>query len=333
MRRASLPYLALVAATCTGCTHAQLGRSTLRQANTITDLQYKQVLNNLASSHRNPDVLPHFAVVGTGGTSVNDQASVNVELEWMPSAIAREMLAPGVARAVEEQWTLAPIIHPDKLRAIRCVYQLVVRGRPRTRSVTNSSSPSSGEGYMKWVQRGWYSVGGRRDVPKDACYVGHCGDTYVWVTPDGLDGLSRLTLVVLNIATLDPNPPPAQPTKVVRKYNYKDGKLDTIETYTRPDPDAPRATAPPTRRDLLQPAPVANPAANEADRSIDERSTSSRWCTGRWAAWRPRPSPPRSPSAPRSRSRRRTSGRPRRSTPRGCTAWASPSFWSRFSVS
>ena len=53
-------FLVLLAA-CTGCTHSQLSRSTVRQAGTITDLHYKQVLGNLASFHCNPDVLPHFA--------------------------------------------------------------------------------------------------------------------------------------------------------------------------------------------------------------------------------------------------------------------------------
>ena len=56
----------LAAAACTGCTHRQLDRSTLRQAGTVTDLQYRQVLTNLAMVHANPDVLPYFAVVGTG---------------------------------------------------------------------------------------------------------------------------------------------------------------------------------------------------------------------------------------------------------------------------
>src|SRR5207249_7870315 len=67
----------LLAAACAGCTHCQLSRSTVRQAGTITDLHYTQVLGNLAAFHCNPDVLPHFAVVGTGGTAVTDQASVN----------------------------------------------------------------------------------------------------------------------------------------------------------------------------------------------------------------------------------------------------------------
>ena len=92
--------LVLLVAACAGCTHCQLSRSTVRQAGTITDLHYKQVLGNLASCHCNPDVLPHFAVVGTGGTAVTDQGTANVELEWDARAIARELLGLGASREV-----------------------------------------------------------------------------------------------------------------------------------------------------------------------------------------------------------------------------------------
>jgi len=244
---------ALLAAACTGCTHCQLSRSTVRQAGTITDLHYKQVLSNLATSQCNPDLLPHFAVVGTGGTSVSDQATANVELEWDARTITRELLGLGASREVQEQWTLAPVVNPDKLRAIRCLFQLVVLGQATDREADKLLKSFLGEGYMEWVQRDWYGVGGCKDVPKGACYVAHFGHKYVWVMPDGIEGLSRLTLVVLNVATLDPTPPPEQPTKTVQKYTYKDGKLDTMETYTRPDPDAPKAAGTPARKDFYNP--------------------------------------------------------------------------------
>ena len=208
----------LAAAACTGCTHRQLDRSTLRQAGTVTDIQYRQVLNNLAAFHCNPDVLPHFAVVGTGGTAVTDQASANVELEWDARTITRELLGLGASREVQEQWTLAPVVNPDKLRAIRSLFQLVVRGETTDRESDKLLKAFLGESYMEWVRRGWYGVGGCRDVPKGACLVAHCGHTYVWVMPDGFESLSRLTLVVLNVATLDPTAPPEQPTKTVKKW-------------------------------------------------------------------------------------------------------------------
>ena len=253
MRYAFFYCLIFLAMGNTSCTHFQLSRSTLRQASTITDLQYQQVLSNLASFHASPEMLPHIAVVGTGGTSVNDEGSINVELEWDPTQLVRRLLGIGATRGIEEQWTLAPVVNPDKLRAIRCAFQLVAVGKSSDRECDALLQAFLGDQYMEWIQRGWYCVGSRHEVPHNACYVAHCGHKYVWVMPEGVEGLSRLTLVVLNIATLEPNPPPEQPTKMVQKHIYKDGKLDSIETYTRPDPDAPKITAPPIRRDFYNP--------------------------------------------------------------------------------
>ena len=49
------------------------------------------------------------------------------------------------------------------------------------------------------VPVGWFCVGRKSDVPKDACFVGHYCETYVWVPPQGVDDLSRFTLIILAI--------------------------------------------------------------------------------------------------------------------------------------
>jgi hypothetical protein len=251
MRACSL--MVLVAMASAGCTHHQLRHSTLQQAGTITDIHYHQVLSNIASYHDNLDVLPHFAVVGTGGSSVNDQVSAFAELEWNPSTFARQMYVPQVSREVQGQWTLAPVINPDKLRAIRCLFQLVVSGQATDPEADKLLTDFLGDGYMHWVQRGWYGVGQSKQIPKGACYAAHCGDKYVWVPPEGVEGLSRLTLVVLNIAALD-RTSPDQPTKTVKRYTYnKDGRVETEETLTRLDPDAPKAPGTTIRRDFFNP--------------------------------------------------------------------------------
>lgn len=51
---------------------------------------------------------------------------------------------------------------------------------------------------------GWYHLGCKKDVPKDACYVGRYGDRYAWVTSDGIPQLARLTVTVLNVIKLKP---------------------------------------------------------------------------------------------------------------------------------
>ena len=55
MRRSYACAILVLAAT--GCTHLQLERSTIHQTATLTDLQYQQVLNNLAMLLRNQNKL------------------------------------------------------------------------------------------------------------------------------------------------------------------------------------------------------------------------------------------------------------------------------------
>ena len=52
------------------------------------------------------------------------------------------------------------------------------------------------------IQSGWFYVGGKHDVPSNACYVAHSGNCYVWVEPDGREALSEFTLIVLKLSTL-----------------------------------------------------------------------------------------------------------------------------------
>ena len=53
---------------------------------------------------------------------------------------------------------------------------------------------------------GWFGLGSKGDVPDDACHVGRHGDRYAWVTPRGVGGLSRFTVLVLAVVKLQPGP-------------------------------------------------------------------------------------------------------------------------------
>jgi hypothetical protein len=51
----------------------------------------------------------------------------------------------------------------------------------------------------------WFSVGCKKHVPKDKClHVGHYCGCYVWVTPEGRDELTKLTLTILDYAVNEP---------------------------------------------------------------------------------------------------------------------------------
>jgi hypothetical protein len=51
---------------------------------------------------------------------------------------------------------------------------------------------------------GWYHIGCKKDVPKDACHVGRWGDRYAWVTADGVPHLARFTITALMVIKLKP---------------------------------------------------------------------------------------------------------------------------------
>ena len=49
------------------------------------------------------------------------------------------------------------------------------------------------------VPVGWFCVGRKSDVPKDARFVGNYRDKYVWVGSDHFDDLSHFTLIILSV--------------------------------------------------------------------------------------------------------------------------------------
>src|SRR5438552_1540557 len=71
--------------TLTGCTHLTLQRDTVKTTNTLTDLHFQQVLDNLARFHANPDTIPSFAVASAGTVSVNDQTGAGISPTYSPT--------------------------------------------------------------------------------------------------------------------------------------------------------------------------------------------------------------------------------------------------------
>jgi hypothetical protein len=129
---------------------------------------------------------------------------------------------------------MAPVTDIDNLRRIRCALQLLVlRGRETTDCedcVNQLERFYLGErDRMECViPMGWYCVGRKHDVPKDACYVARYGDVYVWVMPQGLEGLTLFTMTVIDLATGKPH----APTKTVVKTYKGDGTLDNTQVTT-----------------------------------------------------------------------------------------------------
>jgi hypothetical protein len=224
MRRGSV--LVLAALMTAGCTHTILRNSTRHQAATLTDLQYQQVLDNLALQAACPGALPYFAVTALGLTQVSDTGTS------MDSVIPNNGirgLTSGIynitsSRTLQENWTVVPVMDPDRLDRMRCLYQLALGLRPSGPDdhcaeleaffgghatpvhVGGPAEPAAEAAHAqpclaRAVPTGWFCVGPKHKVPWKACYVGRYGRTYVWVMRDGVEDLSRFTLSVLDIAT------------------------------------------------------------------------------------------------------------------------------------
>jgi hypothetical protein len=84
-----------------------------------------------------------------------------------------------------------------KLDDDRLKEKLNLMGPPEF-SLTHFAMP-----YTSMLHSGWYEVGRRHQVPKNARYVGHYGKLYAWVRPGDEERFSEFTLVILNIATFE----------------------------------------------------------------------------------------------------------------------------------
>src|SRR5262249_31758848 len=121
-----------------GCmTHQSLRDNTVSTTGTLTDLNYQQVLNNLAMFVANPSAMPSIAVVNAGTVTVADQKSVNANATYAPTLtfdqqagsglpILSLLFNPSGSRNLTENWSLVPVTDIDNLRRIRCAFQLVV---------------------------------------------------------------------------------------------------------------------------------------------------------------------------------------------------------------
>jgi hypothetical protein len=218
MRQAIAVLLAVVL--CAGCTHAQLARNTLKQQHTVADLQLQSVLDNIARFAANMDTLPYFATTDAGTTQISDTGQSSVNLIWNPYSIASEALGLNANHTVLESWTLKPTTNPDKLAAMRCAYQrLFGCNNPQCEKFLGMYYPTY-QDICEKIPVGWFWVGAKYYVPKNACYVANHCDIYVWVMPDGMDGFSRFTMTILDIATRQS---PKESPKVTDKGNILKG--------------------------------------------------------------------------------------------------------------
>jgi hypothetical protein len=276
MMRRALWWIGLLLPLC-GCTHIALQKDTVKTTDTLTELQFKQVLDNVARFHYNPDTVPSFAVTTAGTVSVQDQKTAGVSPTYSPTLTFHQqgggalpilsLLFPlSCQRTVQENWSLTPITDADNLRRLRCAYRLLVMGEATPnyefcrKQMKEFFAGEEADLADYYPPRGWYHIGRKKAVPKDACYVGCYCSTYVWVTPEGMNGLATFTMGALDLATGKLRTP--QETEV-RKYKGEpkpENLVETTITRTKDDEEALEAIRKgggrlPSRPRITEPAP------------------------------------------------------------------------------
>jgi len=254
MRRAGL-WVVLIAS-LNGCaTHMALRNDTVRTTSTLTDLQYQQVLNNVARFHDDPDTVPSFAVATAGTVSIADTKGAGVSPTFAPTLpfalqgggalpILTLLFPLSAQRAVTENWSLVPITDADNLRRLRCAYRLLVMGEATpnheycAKQLKQFFAGEEANLADYFPPRGWYSVGKKHDVPKGVCYVGQHGCTYVWVTPEGRNDLAVFTMGALDLATGNMRTPRRTVVRTYKGEPKKENLVETKVTTTEDDKEA-----------------------------------------------------------------------------------------------
>ncbi len=101
----------------TGCTSGRLRHRTINQGSSLPELQYQQVLDNLAQFATNPSALPWHVNLREGTTQVTDSISGGAALDigppvtWFPQLLG--------SRTAVAQWGVAPVIDASELRLLR----------------------------------------------------------------------------------------------------------------------------------------------------------------------------------------------------------------------
>lgn len=114
----------------TGCTHHFLRHATTQQAATVNDVYFEQIVSNLADFHCNPGALPQFAVLNDGTNQVTDQGQFSNTGVWGRLSFTSYTATLQAQRALQENWKLAPVNVPGRLRRMRCAFQLVTSAYP-----------------------------------------------------------------------------------------------------------------------------------------------------------------------------------------------------------
>jgi hypothetical protein len=224
MKRRLIPAVILVA--FSGCVTAPLERYTLNQSLSVAEMRYQEVMNALAIVAHNPGTLPSYALNSGGVANVTASLSVDEATAWTRAVngFAQQTFNILGKHSPELSWSLNPVAEEPLLEGAWYACNWAIFGphppgskefellrAPELADMVGCSADKSTyhlgvfkSGDPNPIPFGWVGCG-LHCAPHGACYVAHCGETFVWVMPENLPELSEFTLILLDIATTDPN--------------------------------------------------------------------------------------------------------------------------------
>jgi hypothetical protein len=221
----------LVFALLSGCTSVALRNGTLSQGESAVDVRYQEVVENLALLYANPTALPAYSSIFAGTVDINDTLQINPATTWQRSqpvangpfvtVFNNQVLDVPATRTVKQNWTLDPVIAPEKLTAIACACRSVLFGPenagPDCDTLGKYVPSKSGDRALCYFDVSeqlaliqlncpcWLHLSDCLQRPRCARFWASCHGKCVWVEPDGMAGLSQFTLVIQKIARADLN--------------------------------------------------------------------------------------------------------------------------------
>jgi hypothetical protein len=159
-----------------GCVTSHLRDLTVDQSETLTEFQYRMVLDNLAMFRTDSASLPWHVQLSTGTAQLDASINPSGNYTWSPVSQTLGLSATG---DVTVNWTLTPVLNDEQLANIRQRYQAATKPEKFSEDFDEGDHP---EGHL----------------------YGHFGTRYVWPKPGHLDALVRLFLDITHDAYVSP---------------------------------------------------------------------------------------------------------------------------------
>jgi hypothetical protein len=234
--------LGVISLVCAGCTTMALQQNTLNLVASLTDTRFQEVLDNLAKIAANEGNLPSYAPIIEGSTMVNDTLNFDPKTAWARATFkgfSAETFSMVGTHSPQPTWTVDPVAQYQQMEALQSAILWVLCGPPHPGSHAEQLLELfKVEDDLRRLPAGWLHVGCLQDVPSFALYSAHCHGKWVWVTKEGMVGLSAFTLILQDIATVDLSslqlPDAALIVKVKLATKNKAGQADSTSKSDDP---------------------------------------------------------------------------------------------------